>query len=132
MTGDNARIVVHVDTSDARLLVLRQVDFPGWTANINGRSARIVLVDGVFDGVVVPPGESMVVFSYLPPGLPLGEVISLVALLWVGASALIVVWKRRKRHLHVRANHLPARPRPSHESCATKDSLAEGVVSTGG
>jgi hypothetical protein len=132
MTGDNARIVVHVDTSDARLLVLRQVDFPGWTANIDGRSARIVLVDGVFDGVVVPPGESMVVFSYLPPGLPLGEVISLVALLWVGAGALVVVWKRRKRHLHVRANHGPTRRQPSHESCATKDSLAEAVVSTGG
>jgi hypothetical protein len=130
-TGDNARIVVHVDTSDARLLVLRQVDFPGWTANIDGRSARIILVDGVFDGVVVPPGESMVVFSYLPPGLPLGEVISLVALLWVCAGALVVVWKRRKRHLHVRANHGPDRPEPGHEPCATNDSLTEGVVSTG-
>ena len=107
MTGDNARIVVRVDTSQGRLLVLRQVDFPGWSASIDGRSARIVLVDGVFDGVVLPPGESMVVFSYVPPGLALGEAISLVALLWVGAGALIVAWKRRRRLVHDRANHRP-------------------------
>jgi hypothetical protein len=104
ITGDNARVVVHVDASERRLLVLRQVDFPGWTANIDSRSARIVLVDGVFEGVVVPPGESTVVFSYTPPGLHLGEAISLVALVWVAAGALVVVWSRRKRSLH-RADH---------------------------
>ena len=108
MTGDNARIVIHVDASGRRLLVLRQVDFPGWTASINGRSARLVLVDGVFDGVVVPPGESTVVFGYLPPGLHAGEIISVVALLWVGAGALIVVWKRRKRPLHARTGRMSA------------------------
>jgi hypothetical protein len=69
----------------------RQLDFPGRTATVNGAPTRVVLVDGVFQGVVVPRGHSAVVFSYEPPGLELGEVISLVGILWIGIVTLIGV-----------------------------------------
>jgi Bacterial membrane protein YfhO len=96
MEGDNSQIEINVDSAARRLLVLRQLDFPGWTATVNGAPAPVVLVDGVFQGVVVPSGRSTVVFSYEPPGLQLGEVISLLAILWIGIVALIA-WRRRRR-----------------------------------
>jgi hypothetical protein len=96
LEGNSSQIKVDVDTAQSRLLVVRELDFPGWTAEIDAKPTHIVLVDGVFQGVVVPGGHSTVVFSYTPPGLHLGEVISLVALLWIGV-VILIAWKRRRR-----------------------------------
>jgi Bacterial membrane protein YfhO len=96
MEGDNSEIQVNVESAARRLLVVRQLDFPGWTAKVNGVSARVVLVDGIFQGVVIPNGRSTVVFSYEPPGLRLGEVISLLAIFWIGIVALIARRRRRR------------------------------------
>jgi hypothetical protein len=109
MDGDNSQIEVNVDSASSRLLVVRQLDFPGWTAEINGKPANIVLVDGVFQGVVVPGGHSDVEFSYAPPGLQLGEAISLVALVWIGV-VILIAWRRRRRFSSDRNTEGPAVP----------------------
>lgn len=86
------RLVVALHCADRRLLVVRQVDFPGWRATIDGRDVPIEPVDGVFQGLVVPAGRSRLVLRYRPPGLRPAELVSLlaavVALAVVGAPAL--------------------------------------------
>lgn len=81
------RLVVALRCATRRLLVVRQVDFPGWWAAIDGRDVPLEPVDGVFQGVVVPAGRSRLVLRYRPPGLRVAEVVSLLA----AASALAVV-----------------------------------------
>jgi len=73
------------------LLVLSEVYYPGWQATVNGRPAGMVRVDGLFRGIVVPPGESRVVLRYRPRSILAGALLTLLAFL--GTLSLgIVAW----------------------------------------
>jgi hypothetical protein len=77
------------------LLVLSESHFPGWQAMVNGGKARIQKVDGVLRGVVIPSGESKVVFRYVPISVILGAVLTLLA--FVGSCALcLFVWRSER------------------------------------
>jgi len=86
---------VKVETSLPRpgFLLLLDTYFPGWTANVNGHSARIYQADYNFRAVSLPAGKSTVRFSYRPKSLRLGLALSVTSLLAIGG-----VWFRlRKR-----------------------------------
>ena len=59
--------------------VLLDEKAPGWTAEVDGEPAPILLADGLFRAVPVPHGAREVVFRYRTPGLRLGAVVSLLA-----------------------------------------------------
>lgn len=63
---------------------------PGWSATVDGRDARVLRADGVFRGVVVPPGRHEVRFSYRNPEEMSGRLVGGIALL--GLAALLVPW----------------------------------------
>lgn len=91
-----SRLQLSVQAKGPRLLVVRQVNFPGWRARVNGKPAALLTVDGVFQGVEVPAGHSEVTVSYTPPGLRLGEAISLLAVI-AGAAAIWTILRRQGR-----------------------------------
>jgi hypothetical protein len=81
--GDDLVIAV-VDTAQLALLVLTDAAYPGWTATLDGRPVPIHQADGLFRGVMVPPGESEVVFRFAPASLRLGARLSVAGtLLWL-------------------------------------------------
>jgi uncharacterized membrane protein YfhO len=49
------------------VLVRRETDLPGWSADVDGHSARVAEADGLFQAVAVGAGSHRVQFSYLPP-----------------------------------------------------------------
>ena len=51
--------------------------FPGWTALVNGKPARIFVANYAFRAIQVPAGDSEIELSYRPPGLIIGSLISL-------------------------------------------------------
>lgn len=57
---------VHCATSGATLL-RTELSMKGWRATINGKSATITTVDGVYQRVALPEGTSTVQFSFTPP-----------------------------------------------------------------
>jgi hypothetical protein len=73
---------VEVDVSARRpgLLVLSDLEYPGWKAEVDGEEADIERVDYLMRGVRVPAGESTVTFSYRPLSFTVGWVVSLLAL----------------------------------------------------
>ncbi len=77
------RIRLSVDAPRAGLLFASETFFDGWSATVNRAPARILPANYAFRAVEVPPGQSIVEFSYWPPGLTLG--------LWVSAAALLAV-----------------------------------------
>jgi hypothetical protein len=78
----------HVVSSRPALLVIPNNYYPGWTATVNGRPARIYRTDWVGMGVLVGAGESTVNMEFTTPGFHTGIVVSLVALvLWLGTAA---------------------------------------------
>lgn len=70
------------------LLRMSIPDFPGWTAEADGRELRMVRVDHAFIGVVVPAGQGLVTLRYHPRYFAAGAGLSLLALLAAGALML--------------------------------------------
>ncbi len=73
------------------LLVRRETTMPGWSATVDGRPATIHTVDGIFEGIAVPPGRHEVRFGFTPPNLAWGVVGFILGLLGLGIAG----WQRR-------------------------------------
>ena len=80
---------VRVEASLPRsgFLLLLDTYFPGWTASVNGRPARIYCADYNFRAVALPAGKSTIRFAYQPNSFRLGLTLSGLSLL-----ALVGVW----------------------------------------
>src|SRR5205823_10413424 len=66
----------------------------GWQAAVDGRAAPVRLADGIFRGVVVPPGRHTVRFHYSSSDARHGLWISGAAILVMGV--LVGIGRRRK------------------------------------
>lgn len=92
--GGEARVVAYspnavtVRAGGSGLLVLAEVDYPGWRVTVDGRPADLLRVNGVLRGVCLPDeGSHEVVFAFRPPLIYGGLAVSaagLVALVLVG------------------------------------------------
>jgi uncharacterized membrane protein YfhO len=76
------------------VLVLSELYYPGWRATVNGLHANVLRANGTLRGVVVPGGDSRLVFSYQPASLYGGAAISGLTLL---AATLWLCFGRRNR-----------------------------------
>lgn len=66
----------------------------GWSARIDGRRQPVLRADGIFRGVVVPPGSHRVEFTYRNVDEARGRMIAAVALVLM--ALLVVPWRRVK------------------------------------
>ncbi len=79
------------------LVVLNDSWAPGWRVRVDGRDAKPVRVNDVMRGVAVGAGAHEVEWRYRVPGLRVGALLSLMAL--IGTAALVVLGLRgRRRH----------------------------------
>jgi hypothetical protein len=76
-------------------LVVADLVYPGWKVSIDGHRAR-ALEDGDLRAVEVPAGARRVTWTFTPPGVRLGAMTSLVALLALAGVAL-VPWLRARQ-----------------------------------
>jgi hypothetical protein len=73
------RVSVDARCSADCLLVLTDLDYPGWEARVDGERAEIVRVNTLFRGVRLPPGEHRIVYSYRPASFRYGAAVSSAA-----------------------------------------------------
>jgi hypothetical protein len=92
---DPERVAVRARAARRSLLVLTDVDYPGWKATVDGRSTDIQPVDYLLRGVAIPAGTHEVEFSYEPPSWRIGWIVSALAALAL-LSAAAVGWRRRR------------------------------------
>ena len=91
------RVEVAVTSDGPGLLVLRDVDAPGWHAAVDGVATPIQRVDHAFRGVEVPDGTSSVTFTYAPASLRRGAWLALAGLGVLTALAAWQVYSSRSR-----------------------------------
>lgn len=90
------------------LLVVSDIDYPGWSATVDGHPASILRADGIIRGVPLTAGSHVVRFSFEPPGLALGfRVSNTTERLLVGLIVLEIVG----RVLWLAGTHLRPRRR---------------------
>lgn len=76
------------------LLVLADLAYPGWRAEIDGAPVPVLTVDGVLRGVVVPAGSHVVTYRYRPTSWLVGMLVTLMALV------ALVPYGRRAARAH--------------------------------
>ena len=83
-------LTINVNTIADGLLVISNIDYPGWQATLNGMPAEIYPTNGIFQGIFIPAGEHQVRLWFAPQrfysGLWLSGMGLLVALglIWIG------------------------------------------------
>jgi uncharacterized membrane protein YfhO len=82
-------ILIEIDAPADGMLILNDTYYPGWTATVNSVDTAIVRANGVWRGVAVPAGNSVVEMRYRSRYLTLGSVISGLSLL-VGVAGLFL------------------------------------------
>ena len=82
------QIAIKTTSETPAVLVVSEIDYPGWEATVDGHAAKIHTADYILRAVFVPAGEHRVEMRYTAPGAKRGAVISLLALL--GLTGLVV------------------------------------------
>jgi hypothetical protein len=85
VTRSEDRQTVRLACLHPTTLLRRELDFPGWSASVDGHSSPIGTADGIYQSVRVPAGRHTVTFGYAPPGIGWA-----LAGLLVGAAWLIL------------------------------------------
>ena len=62
----NDRVLIDVDAPTGGLLVLHDIDYPGWVARVDGVERPILRANLLFRGVELPPGARRVEFLFKP------------------------------------------------------------------
>lgn len=75
------------------LLVLSDVYFPGWIAELDGKPVKILRANYLFRGVEIPAGAHTVVFKYAPVSFWSGVILA--ALFSAFSLGLLLVMRRR-------------------------------------
>jgi hypothetical protein len=74
-------MTVQTSCERPKLLVISDVFYPGWEAEVNGRSQPILRVDVALRGVPLPAGTSLVTLRYKPRSLRWGFGLTLLTAL---------------------------------------------------
>jgi Bacterial membrane protein YfhO len=95
LTREPQRVEMEVDMKRPGLVVLADVNYPGWRLTIDGVSAPILKTNLVMRGAAVQSGKHRLVYTYQPTSFYLG-----LALSAAGAAGVVgvAVWARRRRN----------------------------------
>ncbi|MEE8167029.1 MAG: YfhO family protein [Myxococcota bacterium] len=88
---ESARVAIEARCSTACLLVLTDLDYPGWEARVDGDLQAIMRVNTLFRGLLLGPGLHQVEYLYRPRSFRIGAAltISTLALLLVAGGFAI-------------------------------------------
>ncbi len=80
---------VQTVTTQESYLVLSDTYYPGWQAEIDGKSAPLIQANYLFRAVRVPRGQHIVRFAFRPASVAVGGLISLLTGLGILAAAAL-------------------------------------------
>jgi hypothetical protein len=84
--------VIQIQANGKGLLVLSEINYPGWKAFIDGMETKIIPVAGILRGVNLPPGNHKIEFEFVPGSLIIGLVLGVI-----GWSFTLTLWFMRKK-----------------------------------
>jgi hypothetical protein len=89
---------LNVKATEPGILVISQIDYPGWKATVDGRATDITRANYALPAIFVPEGEHRVLFSFEPLSFQIGLVLSAISL-----SVIAILFRGEGR-----SNPLPA------------------------
>ncbi len=87
---ETEQVEIEAECGSACLLVLTDLDYPGWRVQVDGSEAVIHNTNGLFRGVLLASGSHRVIYRYEPASFRTG-ILLLLASLVVGSAGLLVL-----------------------------------------
>ncbi|HMF55322.1 MAG TPA: YfhO family protein [Pyrinomonadaceae bacterium] len=84
------RLAIETSAGTASVLVLSEINYPGWEATVDGQKAQIYSTNYLLRGVVLPKGSHRVEMRYTAPAARNGAIISTMTLLLMCGLAFYV------------------------------------------
>lgn len=84
-TAQPSHLTLQVTTDAPALLILSEIDYPGWQATVDGQSSPILRADYTLRAVPIPAGEHTVELTFRPFSFFSGAVITVLSLVVIGA-----------------------------------------------
>jgi hypothetical protein len=73
--------VLEASLDSPGLVVLADINYPGWELTIDGEPAAVYRVNGIMRGAAVPAGRHRLVYTYMPQSFKIGRLVSLAGLI---------------------------------------------------
>jgi hypothetical protein len=83
LSNDLQSLQVRTSSDSPSLLVVSSIAYPGWSARLDGRSAPLLTVDDLVQGVCLPAGQHRIELRFTPTAWPLAMAASGLGLLLV-------------------------------------------------
>ncbi|OGW27841.1 MAG: hypothetical protein A3K09_06870 [Nitrospinae bacterium RIFCSPLOWO2_12_FULL_47_7] len=87
----NNSIALEVKLNSKKFLFLSESYYPGWSALVDGKLAKIYRANYIFRALHLEPGEHQILFRYNPISFKIGAAITLVTIL---ICAIVLVRKK--------------------------------------
>ncbi|HUE76177.1 MAG TPA: YfhO family protein, partial [Chloroflexota bacterium] len=75
----SGELVVNVTARESAVLVLSEVFYPGWVADLNGQRVPLLRANYLFRAVQVPPGDHVVRVRFEPQTWVVGRAVSAIS-----------------------------------------------------
>ena len=85
---DSQRVVIETELTRPALVVLSEVDYPGWTARLDDQPITHYRVNRLMRGAVVPSGRHRLEYRYQPDSFRWGLVLSGFGMIALGSLSL--------------------------------------------
>jgi hypothetical protein len=80
------RLVIETDASGPSVLVVSEINYPGWVATVDGQRTNIYAANYLLRGLLLPAGAHRVEMRYTAPAARAGALISAFTLLFMIAA----------------------------------------------
>jgi hypothetical protein len=87
---DDNTVVLSATLLSRGLVVVSDVNYPGWVARLDGAPARIYEAYGALRAVVAPAGSHRIEMRYEPGSVRIGAIVTLVGIV---AAGLLLWWR---------------------------------------
>jgi hypothetical protein len=84
-------IKILATTASPGIMVISELDYPGWVASLDGIPVEIIKADGALRAVLIPSGNHIVEMKYQPVSVIVGALLSLIS----AAVALVILFNSR-------------------------------------
>lgn len=100
MNYEPNQLVIETNTHKQSVLVISEINYPGWEATTDGWPTTIFTTNYLLRGVIVPEGKHRVEMHYTAPAARRGAIISLLTLLTLMAGVIFCRIKKWRHALH--------------------------------
>jgi hypothetical protein len=85
---ENNRISINTKSDKPAILVVSEINYPGWIATVDGSTAPIYQTDYLLRGVLVPAGVHRIEMRYAAPAARKGAVVSVITILAIAGLCI--------------------------------------------